>query len=394
MFLSDILSWAGYNQSAVFEPDFAANSSEVTWGVHLGWLKGPASWLLGSTISGTTKGLHALEPSASSYSAGHLPVPPLLPFHLHIFLGVLTAVLFLITAFSLSGLRRKDAEISRLKIGYQALERFLVNLKTAPPEPTHFAHEIFTSEQQGQILAAVATLRAISFQSPGYLYKHGYPAAIVPPSAVLAQESGPSSSIKSVDRKSCFKKRSPSEVVESSSGLSSGNILRTTGGSDMLVQTAENASAKSGPPEDGLLRDKISKDHSQAKKQPLEISKSASPRGSASLAMHSAKGVSASAILDSRPSFDISSEEGRKALKAYVEKKNKPEAPQHSQTEDLPELSPRLTYAEVSKHDPVTKKKDRRVFVANRGWMLMGRLEEEEKKFGSWALVKARTTEE
>lgn len=394
MFLSDLISWTGYNQSAVFVPDFAANSSEVTQGVHLGWLKGPASWLLGSTNSGTTGGPHALEPLASSSGTGHWPVPPLLPIQLHIFFGVLTAVLFLITAISLSGLRRKDAEISRLKIGYQVLERFLVSLQTAPLEPTHFTHEIFTSEQQEQILAAVATIRAISFQSPGYLYKHGYPAAIVPPTAVLAQESGPSSSIKSVDQKSCFKKRNLSEVVESSSGLSSGNVLRTTGESDMLVQTAEHASTKSSPPEAGLLRDKIPKVHSQAKKLPLEICKSASPRGSAPLAMHSAKGVSASASLHSRPSFDISSEEGRKALKAYVEKKNKPEAPQHSQTEDLPELSPRLTYAEVSKHDPVTKKKYRRVFVANRGWMLMGRLEKEEKKFGSWALVKIRTTEE
>lgn len=403
MFLSDIFSWAGCNQTAVFEPDFAANAREGSLAVDLGWLKRPGSWLLGLFYSDSfvPSVLNALEPLVSFSDTGHFPVPPLLPVQLHIFMGFLIASLFLSTAVFLSTLRRKNAEINGLKNGYQVLDRFLQNLNTGPLEP-HLAQQIFTPEQQEQIHAVVATIRAISFQSPGYLYKHGYPAAIVPPTAVLAQGAGPSSSSKNAHRKeSCFRERSLSGFVESSSGLASGNVLRTSGGSETPVQTAENASAKSGSPEVCLTEDKRPKVHLQEEKPTVKptprISKSASPRGSGPaplLATHSAKGVSASALLNSRPSFDISSEEGRRALRAYVEKKNKPEALRPSRTEDLPELSPRLTYAEVCKHDPVTKKKYRRVFVANRGWMLMGRLEEEEKKFGSCALVKARTPED
>lgn len=87
---------------------------------------------------------------------------------------------------------------------------------------------------------------------------------------------------------------------------------------------------------------------------------------------------------ESKPSFDISTAKGRQELRVFIEDKKKTQ----SKSEESEAVRP--TYAEVCKHDPLTKKKYRRVFVPTRGWLSMQKFEEEEKKLGSNTMVMGR----
>ncbi|KAL6670415.1 hypothetical protein ACI3LZ_002761 [Candidozyma auris] len=90
--------------------------------------------------------------------------------------------------------------------------------------------------------------------------------------------------------------------------------------------------------------------------------------------------------------------EGREALKKYIAEKrgqshmglvsNKEATDSQDAQENDTNIT--TTYGEVSKFCPETKKKYRRVFVANRGWMSMRAFEEEERKYGSESVVRSR----
>lgn len=96
--------------------------------------------------------------------------------------------------------------------------------------------------------------------------------------------------------------------------------------------------------------------------------------------------------------FEISTAEGREALKKYIAEKrgqshmglvsNKEATDSQDAQENDTNIT--TTYGEVSKFCPETKKKYRRVFVANRGWMSMRAFEEEERKYGSESVVRSR----
>lgn len=94
---------------------------------------------------------------------------------------------------------------------------------------------------------------------------------------------------------------------------------------------------------------------------------------------------------NTRPSFDISSSEGRIQLKAYFDQKLKlrqetPPIPVKCHNSKNSSIG-RVRYKEIPKMD-ANNKKFKRVFVPNRGWVATRKIEKEESQYGSECCVK------
>ncbi|QRG38947.1 hypothetical protein FDK38_003367 [Candidozyma auris] len=202
----------------------------------------------------------------------------------------------------------------------------------------------FSTLQRCRLRAAVATINAVALQNQGQTdFKSDsseYFAALVPPMASL----------------------SPS--------------------SDRSGQLAERKSSSSSPESLAPPRAWLQAAHSREAERKKQ-------KGFA---------VGIAPVSARKNTFEISTAEGREALKKYIAEKrgrshmglvlNKEATDSQDAQENDTNIT--TTYGEVSKFCPETKKKYRRVFVANRGWMSMRAFEEEERKYGSESVVRSR----
>lgn len=395
------LSWVGINTTTL-SSQLSATNRVITL-LLPGQGSGFQGWVLNTFEAEEPLNLSTLSPPDATtlpWSEPALPQFPTSGTIIAFVLGCLLASGWERSRKRLLELRLKDEEINRLEKGYQVLDQLLTvdlgALNTAAPDSALNVYDVFSPEQQHQLQTAVATLKAISLQTQGYMYHPGNHAAIVPPRTVaLAQSAellgGLSVGLERERRVREVESPGSSGFLESSVGLSSDHLLHTARESHGSVKMgAKNASTDS--PADSKKSTKFVRFCPITTSNGPQVPKSASPSGTGltipAAAHTEAKPASALTLGSPKPSFDISSEKGRRALRDYIEKKKKPAEP--SLSANLSE-APKLTYAEMHKLDPATKKKYRRVFIANRGWILMGRLEEEEKLYGPGALVKART---
>ncbi|PVH15428.1 uncharacterized protein CXQ87_003268 [Candidozyma duobushaemuli] len=395
------LSWVGINSTALSNPLSATNRVITLLSPAQGI--GSQGWVLNTFKAEEPVNLTTLSPPdhpTLPWSESASPQFPTSGTIIAFVVGCLLASGWERSRKRLIEVRHKDEEINRLEKGYQVLDQLLAldigALNTGASDSALNVHDVFSPEQQQQLQTAVATLKAISLQTQGYKYHSRNQAAIVPPRTVALAESaelsgGSSVGLERVRRVKELESFGSSGFVESSSGLSSDDLLHTAHEFHGSVQMgAKNASTDS--PADSKKSTKFVRFGPITTSNGPQVPKSASPSGSRltipAAAHTEAKPASASTSGSPKPSFDISSEEGRKALRDYIERKKKPEGPNLS---TISSEAPKLTYAEVCRLDPATKKKYRRVFIANRGWISMGRLEEEERLYGPDALVKART---
>ncbi|PSK38545.1 hypothetical protein C7M61_002478 [Candidozyma pseudohaemuli] len=400
------LSWVGINSTVLSNP-LSPTNRVITLLLPAQGL-GSQNWVLNTFEAEEPSNLTTLSPPVSPtlpWSESALPYFPTTGTIITFVLGCLVASGWERSRQRLNDIRQKDADINRLEKGYQVLDQLLAldigalnngAINNGDVDSALNVHDVFSPEQQHQLQTAVATLKAISLQTQGYMYRSGNRAAIVPPRTVALALSaellgGLSVGLERNKRVKELGFCGSSGFAESSLGLSSDDLLHTAHEFHGSVQMgAKNASTDS--PADSKKSTKFVRFCPITTSNGPQVPKSASPSGSGltipATAHTEAKPASALTLGSPKPSFDISSEEGRKALRDYIERKKKPEVPSLSSNSSA---APKLTYAEVCRLDPATKKKYRRVFIANRGWILMGRLEEEEKLYGPGALVKART---
>lgn len=399
------LSWVGVNSTALSNP-LSATNRVITLLLPAQGL-GSQGWVLNTFEAEEPSNLTTLsppEPPTLPWSESALPHSPTTGTIIAFVLGCLLASGWERSRQRHNDIRQRDAEINRLEKGYQVLDQLLAldigalsnGTNNEALDSSLNVHDVFSPEQQQQLQTAVATLKAISLQTQGYMYRSGNQAAIVPPRSVALAHSaellgGLSVGLEKNKRVRELGSLGSSGFVESSLGLPSDDILQAAHEFHGSVQMgAKNASTDS--PADSRKSTKYVRFCPITTSNGPQVPKSASPSGSGltipAAAHTEAKPASALTLGSPKPSFDISSEEGRKALRDYIERRKKPEVLSLSTSSSE---VPKLTYAEVCRLDPATKKKYRRVFIANRGWILMGRLEEEEKLYGPGALVKART---
>lgn len=271
-------------------------------------------------------------------------------------------------------IQAQEAELAGIRKGYDAMNQFVLGLSrpvTSPIDTVGFLTSCpLTPEQQRQLQQAVATITALSvqYQTVKSINYQNFPAAIVPPKG------------------------------------------STKGSSEHAKHCSDSLLPGNHPPNVWLK---------PAFKKVVEVPKKAltyvaPTKIQAAKVTTPALLVQPARLAATRPSFDISSAEGRAALRSYIEKQmetkkgqtgtktgeSAPSCQEAIPTKSeilavepamLPEsLEPRPTYAQVCKYDPVTKKKYRRVFVPNRGWVSMHRFEQEEQVYGSGNTVRSK----